>query len=228
MSELKNTHSGIGERIRLVRGRRSRDEFSTTVGVSKNTLMRYERGERRPDCDFLFRLCRRYGIDSGWLLLGEGAMYAGDNASMNGVGGAFGDEYALVPLYDVEVSAGHGAVVDQENSLSRLAFRHDWLAEMGLYPDKVVTVLAAGDSMEPTLHDGDVLLVDTAQRQVVKDAIYIIRQQGLLYVKRLQRLYDGAIRISSDNKAYAVEVVPKKDLGYLEIIGRVVWSGGRL
>lgn len=219
-----DTRSGIGERIRSVRGAFSRDTFADTVGVSRNTLLRYEQEERRPDADFLQRVCERHGVDPTWLLLGTSASRSPDVPPAEG----FAGEYALVPLYDVEVSAGYGALAEQERSQSRLAFRRDWLSEMGLYPDNVVTVLARGDSMEPTLHDGDLLLVDTAQRQVVKDAVYVIRQEGLLYVKRLQRLYDGSLRISSDNPAYAVEVVPKKDLGFLEIIGRVVWSGGRL
>ncbi len=64
--------------------------------------------------------------------------------------------------------------------------------------------------MEPSIRAGDVLMVDRAQQRLVKDAIYIIRQNNLLYVKRVQRLYDGSVRISSDNKAYAEEVIPRK------------------
>jgi phage repressor protein C with HTH and peptisase S24 domain len=156
------------------------------------------------------------------------------NESVEGVvagraaGEAFVDEYALVPMYLVEVSAGHGATVESERAVARLAFRRDWLDEIGVRANEIATVMASGDSMEPTIRDGDVLLVDTAHRQVVKDAIYVVRQDSLLFVKRLQRLYDGSLRISSDNQAYASETVPKRDLDWLEIIGRVVWSGGRL
>ena len=49
---------------------------------------------------------------------------------------------------------------------------------------------------------------------------------SVLYVKRLQRQFDGSIQIISENKAYQNMVVPKEHLGDLEIIGRVVWAGG--
>lgn len=223
-SRLTNTHLDIGERIRLVRENQSRDEFSATVGVSRNTLMRYERGERRPDADFLRRVCEHYPVDPAWLLLGQ----AEADHPIPAVEDPFSEDFALVPLYSVEVSAGHGAAIDQERPAARLAFRRDWLKEIGLQENKIATVTASGDSMEPTIHDGDVLLLDTTQRQVIKDAIYVVRQDRLLYVKRLQRLYDGSIRIGSDNPAYTHEIVPKRDLPFLEIIGRVVWSGGTL
>ncbi|HXH03651.1 MAG TPA: XRE family transcriptional regulator [Candidatus Competibacteraceae bacterium] len=216
-----DTQTGVGERIRRLRGRQSRDQFASLLGVSRNTLMRYEQGERQPDADFLARLCRLCGADPGWLLLGREAASTAERSGLR-------EEFALVPLYGVEVSAGFGATIDQEQPISRLAYRRDWLTEMGLQPERVVTVQARGDSMEPTIGDGDLLLVDTRQRQLVNDAIYVIRQDQLLYVKRLQRLYDGAVRINSDNPAYAAEVVPKKDLAFLEVIGRVVWCGRRL
>jgi phage repressor protein C with HTH and peptisase S24 domain len=222
-----SAHLDIGKRIRLVRANRSRDVFGAALGVSRNTVLRYERGERCPDAAFLQRLCACFAVDPAWLLSGQGQMNNPPEVSDRSVG-TFAEEFALVPLYSVEVSAGHGAIVDREQPVTRLAFRRDWLKEMNLQEDKVVTVLASGDSMADTIRSGAVLLVDTVQRQVVSDAIYILRQGGLLYVKRLQRLLDGSLRISSDNPAYAQEVVGKKDLPYLEIIGRVVWSGGRL
>lgn len=224
---LECTHSDIGERIRQIRGSQSRDAFGAAIGVSRNTLLRYERGERCPDAVFLQRVCACFGVDPGWLLLGQETM-GHSTAIPRPADAGFAEEFALVPLYSVEVSAGHGAAVDQEQPVTQLAFRRDWLQEMNLRENKVVAVLANGDSMADTIRSGAVLLVDTAQRQVVSDAIYILRQNGLLYVKRLQRLLDGSMRISSDNPAYAQEVVDKEDLPFLDIIGRVVWTGGRL
>ena len=219
--------SGLGDRIRSVRNDRSRDDFCATIGVSRNTLMRYERGERCPDAECLYRICEHYAVNPAWLLLGIEPVENSALLTQNS-GSGLGDEFALVPLYNVEVSAGYGTTIEQEQPKTRLAFRQDWLKEMGLQAEKVVAVLANGDSMADTLHGGDVLLVDTQQRQVISDAIYILRQSELLYVKRLQRLLDGSLRISSDNRAYAEEIISQNELEYLDIIGRVVWRGGRL
>ncbi|MEE4380280.1 MAG: S24 family peptidase [Candidatus Competibacteraceae bacterium] len=221
------SHLGLGERIRLVRNDHSRDDFSAAIGVSRNTLMRYERGERCPDAEFLYRICERYQVNPTWLLLGT-ELIERSPLPIQESSNSLSEEFALVPLYSVEVSAGYGAAIEQEQPQTRLAFRQDWLKEMGLQEEKVVAVLASGDSMADTLHGGDVLLVDTQQRQVISDAIYILRQSELLYVKRLQRLLDGSLRISSDNRAYTEEVIPPDGLAYLDVIGRVVWRGGRL
>ena len=40
------------------------------MGISRNTLVRYENNKRTPDADFMQELVRRYGVDANWLLLG--------------------------------------------------------------------------------------------------------------------------------------------------------------
>lgn len=61
----------IGGRIRMVRGDIRQPDFATRLGVDKNTVGRYERGERQPDADFLRKLCA-LGYNGHWLLTGEG------------------------------------------------------------------------------------------------------------------------------------------------------------
>jgi len=142
--------------------------------------------------------------------------------------GAMDDEFALVTVYNVRASAGHGASIDQEQPLSEIAFRRDWLTQEGLSVRGLAAVTADGDSMEPTVKDGSLLLLDTNQRELAGNRIYILRMDGHLYAKRLQRLTDGSIRVSSDNPAYADEVVDRDALDSLDIIGRVVWIGRRV
>lgn len=138
------------------------------------------------------------------------------------------DEFALVTVYDVHASAGHGASVEHEQPISELAFRLDWLKKEGLNAKTLAAITAAGDSMEPTIYDGALLLIDKDQRQVSGDAIYVLRLDGHLYAKRLQRLHDGSVRISSDNQAYADERVDRDHARDLDIIGQVVWVGHRM
>ncbi len=137
-------------------------------------------------------------------------------------------EFALVPLYDVEVSAGHGAHIDEEDVTSQIAFRRDWLAQSGFNIKNLVSLTARGDSMEPTIRDGDLLLVDTSQKDVAEDGIYVLSINNHLLAKRLQRLVDGTIYIKSDNQAYERQVIPKEATDQLQVIGRVVWTGRRM
>ncbi|MCK7581818.1 MAG: S24 family peptidase [Chromatiales bacterium] len=131
-----------------------------------------------------------------------------------------------MPLYKVMVSAGPGAVVEGERIDAQLAFRKDWLRRIGLQTCQLALVRADGDSMQPTINDGDALLIDTSKCQLTDGHIYVMRINDELRAKRLQRLVDGSVRVSSDNTIYADEVVDASDLDQLHILGRVVWKGG--
>lgn len=73
--------SNIGERLKLVRGKRSGEEFATSLGVHLQTLYRYERGERTPDIDFIQLVSKKESISLEWLISGIGSMHSGDAPS---------------------------------------------------------------------------------------------------------------------------------------------------
>ena len=76
--------------------------------------------------------------------------------------------------------------------------------------------------------DGDTVLIEHSLNTLEGEGVYVIHLDDHLYAKRLQRQFDGAIHIISENKAYKDMVVPKAKLNDLRIIGRVVWAGGWL
>lgn len=69
----------IGSRIAHIRGDRSQAAFAKELGCHKNTLGNYERGNRSPDADFLVRMAR-IGVNTHWLVTGEGPRYLADRA----------------------------------------------------------------------------------------------------------------------------------------------------
>lgn len=158
-----------------------------------------------------------------WLLTGHGP----ETASIE-------SEYEFIPRYDVRAAAGAGAENEYEAIDKHLAFRRDWLQEKGLKAQDLKLIVAAGESMEPHIYDGDILLVDTSDRFETRDRrIYALNIGGKTRVKRLSIRYDGALVIRSDNPASPPpheEVVPKEEAEALAltIIGRVVWAGGDL
>jgi phage repressor protein C with HTH and peptisase S24 domain len=82
--------------------------------------------------------------------------------------------------------------------------------------------------MQPTISDGDMLLV-SVQVEQIRDGIYVSRYDGLLQVKRLQRQPKGVIRVTSDNPAYDPFSVNLQEEGTdFAIVGRVVWVGRKL
>lgn len=140
------------------------------------------------------------------------------------------DEFAQVRRVDVSVSAGRGALVFEEPSRSALSFRRSFLQEVGVTPTNAVIVTVKGHSMDPTLTDGAVILVNTAAKTVSNGKIYAFRSDGALFVKRMSRTAEGGYLATSDNpdrEQFPDIVIPAYDSDF-EIIGRALWMGAKL
>lgn len=204
-------------------------------------MYRYIRGENEPTASVLTKISRATGVLLEWLATGEGPMRRGEVAvaAAEGVMGAQepGADYMYLPLYDVQAAAGHGAVVEHEEVVDFLAFKKAWIRrELGADPNDLYLISVEGDSMEPALRPGDVILVDRRQAWTVpKDGVYVLHMDGSLLVKRLQSMPGGKIRVTSDNPAYTPFDLDRRwvdehqnDANGSGVIGRVVWSGRRM
>lgn len=137
--------------------------------------------------------------------------------------------FVLVPRYDVHGSMGNGSVIHSEQIVDHLAFRAEWVrTALGASPEQLVLISAIGDSMEPTLRAGDLLLIDRSVTGVKHDSIYAFAVGDELRVKRVQRLYDGTLIVKSDNPGYISETLTPEQADKVNIVGRVVWTGRRM
>ena len=165
------------------------------------------------------RTIARYLGVSEELLGGRSSEQSGD-----GAGGMI-----RIPRLDVSASAGHGAIAEGEGVVAHIAFDPNWLRQLCKGgTNKLSFIRVQGDSMSPTLADGDDILVDAADgADRLRDGIYVLRREDTLIVKRLAVNPAGArATVSSDNPAY-----PEWrdcELSTLAIIGRVIWAGRRL
>ena len=134
-----------------------------------------------------------------------------------------------VPRLSVGASAGAGSLADDEAARSHFAFDPKWLRTVGAGdPQRLSVIRVDGDSMEPTLADGDEILVEGVEgRDRLRDGIYVLRMDDALVVKRLA-LNPAARRVSirSDNNAYPSW--PDCPIKSVDIVGRVVWAGRRI
>ena len=109
-----------------------------------------------------------------------------------------------------------------------MAFDANWLRHLGVRCQHISIIRVDGDSMTPTLNDGDEIIVnhnDGADR--LRDGVYVLRLDGALMVKRIALgPRRGCFAIRSDNPHYPdwVDIDP----ALVTIMGRVVWSGRRL
>lgn len=135
----------------------------------------------------------------------------------------FHPEYISAPLYEVLAAAGGGSPVGSEVVRGFLGFNRTWVREQQLTPEKLAVIEVQGDSMEPTLHDGDIVLLDLRTQDLQDGSIYTLRRDEDLLVKRLRR-HGSDWLIHSDNLAYPTETLDPE----VTVVGRVAWLGRTL
>jgi phage repressor protein C with HTH and peptisase S24 domain len=133
-----------------------------------------------------------------------------------------------VPRLGIRASAGPGAIPEGERSHGHIAFDPLWLRRVTADPNRLSLIRVEGDSMVPTLADGDEILVDRGDAaERLRDGIYVLRIEDALVVKRIAPHPAGrTISVRSDNPAYPGW--PECDPAGLEVVGRVVWFGRRI
>lgn len=134
----------------------------------------------------------------------------------------FKQEFALIPGYRIQVSAGHGVINgDQEPPCRFLAFRRKWLKYKRFNESELTVVWAKGDSMHPTISDNDTLIVHLGRKEPKDGHIYVFRNGEELFVKRYQSAL-GVWRLISDNSLYPPLDILKEEQHQFDVIGQVV------
>lgn len=193
--------------------------------------------------DNVLRIALATNTNLHWIGTGEGPRridgvvdLAGSPPAVDAIGRAGRPDEAVVvgdfvyiPRYDVRAAAGAGGLVDRERFIGRIAMRADFIRGQGYSPAQLAACELGGDSMEPTLRDGELLMIDLRANAPTAEGIHLLRLGEVLLVKRLQVRPDGGLTIISDNEARYPRLVIEKDrLHEVSVIGRVVWHAGTL
>lgn len=133
------------------------------------------------------------------------------------------DRYRSIPRLPLDASAGPGAIGTQEIPYDTIRFSRRWLQEMGLEGADLSAIRVEGDSMVPVLNSGDEIFVDRNKR--AGEGIFVVRIGDALHVKQVRASAPDRIVLVSANTAYAELELPRAEV---EVIGRVVWKGGRV
>ncbi|MFK4002677.1 helix-turn-helix transcriptional regulator [Qipengyuania sp. NPDC077563] len=178
--------------------------------VRKGSPRKLEEADRRKLAEF-------FGVDEVELGADPDLQRAGNTRDLQAV------DFIAVPRLALDASAGPGAFSAEEISFDAFRFSRRWLREMGLEGADLSAIRVEGDSMEPTLRSGDEIFVDRNKRS--GEGIHVVRIGDTLHVKQVQASAPGRIALISANEAYAPIDLAREEV---EVIGRVVWKGGRI
>ncbi|MDX2272195.1 MAG: helix-turn-helix transcriptional regulator [Cyanobacteriota bacterium] len=209
--------NGFPERLKVLMQEGSLAEFAERCGVSASLLHKYLKGSV-PGLDKLVLIAQASQCSLDWLATGEGLPPGSPQQGS-------GQDYVFIPLYEVSASAGSGTLVEEDIQVGSVAFHEGWIRQMlRANPKHLEMIYVRGESMEPTLCSGDMVLLNRRMTEVT-EGIYVLRLDGGLFVKRLHLLPGKQIRVISDNPSYESFVIqaqaPPDDFA---VLGRVIWS----
>jgi phage repressor protein C with HTH and peptisase S24 domain len=197
-------------------------DLAKAVGVSDNAIYKWVSGRGQPSMISLVNLGKAAGVSVEWLATGRGLPAKSKPAADIAPERA---QSIILPRHGAR-STMDGSSIQSSQIVDYVNFRAEWVQRtLGVDPRNLALIEVIGDSMSPTIDEGDLVLADVRETCFENDGVYILRNGRALSVKRIQRQPDESLMVRSDNSAYAPFVVsPDKII----LAGRVVWVGGRL
>lgn len=198
-------------------------EVAREAGVNRSFVYDILRGKSQlPNLEKLTRIAQVVKVDLEWLLSGKGRVDGGDPITED-----YHNDFVAIQYASARPSMGGGAIIEDEGRIGRdFHFRRAWIRDrLKAAPSMMRVMGVEGDSMIPTLQDGDVVLVDMNQRSPVPPGIFVLHDGMGLVAKRLEYIPMSdppRLRIISDNQQYSPY---ECTAGEVNIIGRVRWYG---
>lgn len=219
------------ERVKAARkhAKLTQGQLGQLVGIDQASVSDLERG-RSQRSSYNATIAKACGVSALWLESGEGEMLEVTSAGNNGSPSE--KDYALILQYKAHGSCGNGYLNDHVEVTEGLVFKRDWLARMKAKPENLRVIYAEGESMEPYVFEGDVVLFDCSKTDPKDRQTYVIRRpDGGISIKRMIQQIAGTWLIRSDNAdkfKYPDEQLSEDALHEVPILGRVIWRGGEM
>jgi phage repressor protein C with HTH and peptisase S24 domain len=201
--------------------------FAKMLGVHPSVISHIEAGTTRIQPEMARIIERELGIRQVWLLTGDGPFKTGEAApaqqelQRTSLKSA---EFSYVKRVKPLLSSETGRLVDDELDYDTYAFRTDWLSRKGSLAHMRLARIS-GDSMFPTLVDGDLVLFDASRTEPLDGKIMVVGIDKLLYVKRLRVSPEGCFLVSDNRVVYEPWRI---NLDTACFLGLVVWHCGEL
>lgn len=208
----------VWPRIQAATGWKKDADLRRFLVISSGSMTQAKKRGRMP-IEWLYEIYQEYGVSIDWLLSGHGPMFEKDRVTPEHQE-AVGEDYVLIPVMQGRISAGGGLVPDNTCEM-KCAFQKEWIARKGNHK-KMSMIRVHGDSMNPTLLDGDMVLVNHGITTVAAGGgIYAITFQDEIIVKRIDVLFpSGQWQVRSDNPDYPSFTV---DPSQVVINGKIIW-----
>ncbi len=187
-------------------------DIARATGKSSAAVTKWLRGENVPKTEALKQIAKLLNVDDEWLLTGKGSSSAIPHltpvATWDDETPLDEDEVEIPFFKDFSFACGSGAINEHiANEKRKLRMSKATLRNLSISKENAVAATASGDSMSPTIQDGDTIHIDLGRTEIKDGRIFVICIGGLHYAKRLYNMPFGGVRIVSDNSAEFPEQV---------------------
>ncbi len=222
-------------RITSATGISTQMELAEALGVNRSAVTQAKMRDAVPQ-KWILALSRKYTLSPDWLEFGSGAPRgASVHAVLPVARTALGTVrpatapaqpeitggITSVPKVRARLCAGGGSFEVDAVPLAEYPFPTVWLAKMG-NPKAMVFMDVIGNSMEPGILDGDMVLVDQSGTSLTRQGVFAVGVEDALYLKRVEKQSQG-FRLLSDNPEYTPMDIRGDELESFRVLGRVVW-----
>ncbi|BFU64746.1 XRE family transcriptional regulator [Rodentibacter abscessus] len=218
---LSGKGSSFSERLKELIGSKSGRSFAKDAGISYSTLHNYLTDTSLPTLDNLIALANYANVSVQWLATGE---YLEEPKQKDATNLTVSNDETFISIEDcrdVRISAGSGGFNDDYRAFNTTKVEKAWLDGRRLKADNCAMFLVSGDSMYPTLKDGEEIIVDRSKQVLQDGKIFVLNNEGAMLVKKVQLTYNG-VELISDNKDYRPLKLTGEEADSLIIIGQVV------
>ena len=197
------------------------------VGVTHTAMAKVANGDTL-NPKYILEIADALNVSPEWLKTGKGNA---PDFSANMEEEEEGKHQLRVEVMDVYASAGNGSFLtgDLAGDICAIEFENEYFMQSFQRANEkgLAIINVTGDSMEPTLQNGDLLYVDVCKNYYCGDGIYVFSFGNTLYVKRLQ-LTGNKLLIHSDNKFYDTWDIRPEDEEKFIIHGKVEFQQGKI
>lgn len=216
-----------GKRLKILRNKLklTQAQFGERVGLEWYQIKDMESDKVQISPVIAKVLYHEYGINAEWLLTGQGDMSFSDLKKVSSETCPCIEDFSFISKFFAQPAGGPGSYVLSQDVEQQYAFKTTWLKKR-CQPNQCGLFTVRGNSMLPSIGDGDLVLVDMSKkelRDIIDGQIYAFTEGDLMKVKRLVKKGSKIIAIS-DNKAEIPDPM-EVDMEQFRLIGRVIWVG---
>jgi phage repressor protein C with HTH and peptisase S24 domain len=201
------------KRISETTGIGSQAELAEVLDINRSAISQARKKDAIPS-KWLLRLFRIYGLNPDWAETGNGQPFL-SRPPENAV------DFVRIPKVTARLCAGNGSFEVGSDIQGFFSFQESWLRGKGTAGSMVLMDIF-GNSMAPEMKDGDTVLIDQSQINILSGAIYAVGVEDTIMVKRVEK-HPNALVLLSENKGYAPIYLKDQEATGIRMIGKVIW-----